>query len=348
MRRILAKIDGWASSPISVVGVSGTRVLLGFIGLMYYVSQYGDREFLFGPNAVLPWDEFTDRVAANDSFSLYTVSSSDAWFQVVFHLGLVVALLVMLGIGGRVGLAVHWVFLWSIYERQTVLLDGGDNLAYLVIPMLLMTRCYDRFSFPSGIGVRVVDRLPGQVRAIATPLHNLGVLAIALQVCLVYVVSGLYKVQGQMWQDGTALFYVLRVPEFSFPALSHFVYENDFLVFSGTYVTVLFLVYFPLGILVPALRPWAAVMSIGFHLGIGLLMGLTGFALTMVACDLVFLSKGLDEAVALGTKLFQKARTRTSEGSVTGTSTPDGNASAEGMHGEKEVPRHLPASEKVG
>lgn len=38
-------------------------------------------------------------------------------------------------------------------------------------------------------------------------------------------------------------------------------------------MTVLFLVYFPLGILVPSLRPWAAVMSISFHFGIGLLMG---------------------------------------------------------------------------
>lgn len=310
MRRILAKIDGWASSPVSVVGVSGARVLLGFVGLMYYISQYGDRAFLFGPNSVLPWQEFTDRVAENGSFSLYTISSSDAWFEIIFHLGLVFALLVMLGVGGRVGLAVHWVFLWSIYERQTDLLDGGDNLAYLVIPMLLLTRCYDRFSFSSGIGAKVVDHLPGQLRATATPLHNLGVVAIALQMCLVYVVSGLYKVQGQMWQDGTALFYVLRVPEFTFPALSHFVYENDFLVFSGTYVTVLFLVYFPLGILVPALRPWAAVMSIGFHLGIGLFMGLTGFALTMVACDLVFLSRGLDEAVTFGAGRIRKARSR--------------------------------------
>ncbi|MER6017291.1 HTTM domain-containing protein [Streptomyces anulatus] len=318
MRRILTKIDGWSSSPVSVVGASGTRVLLGFVGLMYYISQYGDRAFLFGPASILPWQEFTDRVAENGSFSLYAASSSEAWFQIVFHLGLIAALLVMLGVGGRLGLAVHWVFLWSLYERQTVLLDGGDNLAYLVIPMLLLTRCYDRFSFPSGIGAKIVDRLPGQIRATATPLHNLGVLAIALQICLVYVVSGLYKVQGKMWQDGTALFYVLRVPEFSFPSLSHFVYENDFLVFSGTYVTVLFLVYFPLGILVPALRPWAAVMSIGFHLGIGLLMGLTGFALTMVACDLIFLSRGLEEAVAYGAGRLQKARSHRLEQSSAG------------------------------
>lgn len=100
MRRVSARIDGWASSPVSVVGVSGTRVLLGFIGLMFYVSQYGDRGFLFGPDSVLPWHEFTERVAANGSFSLYALSSSDAWFQVIFHLGIVAALMVMLGIGG--------------------------------------------------------------------------------------------------------------------------------------------------------------------------------------------------------------------------------------------------------
>ncbi|WP_097981064.1 HTTM domain-containing protein [Streptomyces sp. f150] len=330
MSKIFAKIDGWSSIPVSVVGASGARVLLGFVGLMYYISQYGDRAFLFGPDGVLPWQEFTDRVAENGSFSLYAISSSEAWFQIIFHVGIIAALLVMLGVGGRVGLAVHWVFLWSIYERQTVLLDGGDNLAYLVIPMLLLTRCYDRFSFPSGLGARIADRLPGQIRATATPLHNLGVLAIALQMCLVYVVSGLYKVQGKMWQDGTALFYVLRVPEFSFPSLSHLVYENDFLVFSGTYVTVLFLVYFPLGILVPALRPWAAIMSIGFHLGIGLLMGLTGFALTMVACDLVFLSRGLDEAVTYGVGLLQKARSRRLEqASAGGEPVREENASPE-------------------
>lgn len=338
MRRILTRIDGWASSPVSVVGVSGTRALLGFIGLMFYASQYGDREFLFGPDGVLPWQDFTERIAANNSFSLYAVSSSDAWFQVIFHLGMIAALMVMLGIGGRVGLAVHWIFLWSIYERQPVLLDGGDNLAYLVILMLLLTRCYDRFSFPGGIGEKIVNRLPGQVRAIGDPLHNIGVVAIALQVCLVYIVSGLYKVQGQMWQDGTALFYVLRVPEFSFPALSHFVYENDFLVFSGTYVTVLFLVYFPLGVLVPALRPWAAVMSIGFHLGIALLMGLTGFALTMVACDLVFLSRGLDEAISLAGRLLQRVRSRTGDGRTSGVKSPD----------ERDLPAPLPTAEKVG
>ncbi|MFF9376988.1 hypothetical protein ACF1BB_20915 [Streptomyces griseoluteus] len=265
---------------------------------MFYISQYADRDYLFGPDAILPWRNFVAQLHNEGSFSLYAWSSSGAWFQLVFHLGPITALMVTLGIGGRAGLACHWVFLWSLYERQPVLLDGGDNLAYLVIPMLLATRCYDRFSFPSGLAARLGRRLSSRVRALATPLHNLGVVAIASQMCLVYVVSGLYKVQGRLWQDGTALFYVLRVPEFSLPGVSHLVYDNDFLVVAGTYTTVFFLVYFPLGALVPALRPWAAAMSVSFHLAIALFMGLTGFAFTMIACDLVFLDRELDRTVS--------------------------------------------------
>lgn len=117
--------------------------------------------------------------------------------------------------------------------------------------------------------------------------------AIAVQMCLVYVVSGLYKVQGEVWQDGTALFYIMRVPEFELPGWSSLVYDNDVLVFLGTYSTTLFLVYFPTGILVARLRPWTAAASIAFHVSIGVFMGLTAFALTMVACDLIFLSSAL-------------------------------------------------------
>ncbi|MFE9797490.1 HTTM domain-containing protein [Streptomyces goshikiensis] len=295
MKNIGARLDAWSLNPVAITGVSGTRMLLGFVGLMFYVSQYHERNYLFGPDGQMLHDEFKAQLSG---FSLYALSASPLWFQLVFHAGAASALAVTLGVGGRPGLALHWVFLWSIYQRQPGLLDGGDNLAYVVLPFLLLTRCYDRFALPTGVAKRLTERLPGQVRAVAVPFHNLGVLMVAAQICLVYVVSGLYKVMGEEWQDGTALFYVMRVPEFELPGWSNLVYENDILVVLGTYATVAFLVYFPMGVLVRALRPWAAAMSIGFHLSIAVFMGLTGFALTMIACDLVFLSGTLDRLIA--------------------------------------------------
>jgi len=321
--RIKEAIDSAASRPIAALGVSGTRALLGFVGLMYYVSHYSDRDALFGPGAdsVLPHHLFIEEITEKGSFSLYAWSTSQAWFEVLFHLGLLAALAVTFGVGGRMILAAHGVLLWSLYERQPAFLDGGDNLAQLVIPMLLLTDCYRHFSFSGGLARRVTRRLPEGLRCLGVPLHNLGVAAIAVQMSLVYVVSGLYKVQGEVWQDGTALFYIMRVPEFELPGWSSLVYQNDVIVFLGTYSTTLFLVYFPMGILVPSLRPWTAAASIAFHVSIGVFMGLTGFALTMVACDLIFLSSALararETARGIGMRWAQKhpgdARTITEE-----------------------------------
>ncbi|QRX91154.1 HTTM domain-containing protein [Streptomyces noursei] len=297
-----------STRSFSVLGVSGTRALLGFVGFMYYASQYGDRSYLFGPDGVLPWREFVSQLHDSGTFSLYAFSNSEAWFQIIFHLGMLTALAVACGVGGRLVLALHWVFLWSIYQRQTVLLDGGDNLAYVVIPMLLLTRCYGRLSFSTGVARKISRRTPSVVKALSDPIHNLGLLAIAVQICLVYMVSGLSKVQGKVWQDGTALFYVLRLSEFKLPGVSELIYQNEFLVFLGTYSTTIFLVYFPLGILVPRLRPWAAAASISFHLAIGIIMGLTSFALTMMACDLIFLSGALDALAKRCSRLIHRQR----------------------------------------
>ncbi|MFF4603971.1 hypothetical protein ACFY12_14715 [Streptomyces sp. NPDC001339] len=306
LRAIAALLDRLSGSPAAVTGASGTRALLGFVGFMFYASQYGERSYLFGPDAVYPWQDFIEGLHANDTFSLYAWSTSGTWFEVLFHLGMFAALAVTFGVGGRLVLALHWVLLWSVYQRQPLILDGGDNLAWIILPMLLLTHCYARFSFPLGLVRRWAGRVPGAIRAVSPTLHNLGVAAIGVQICLLYVVSGLAKVQGQMWQDGTALFYVLRIPEFEWPGVSRLLYENDMLVVVGTYAATLFMVYFPLGVLVPRLRPWAALGSIGLHVSIALLMGLTSFALTMVACDLIFLSRGVDDALRLARRAGQR------------------------------------------
>ncbi|WDV53335.1 HTTM domain-containing protein [Streptomyces coeruleorubidus] len=328
----MKKIDSAASRPVAALGVSGTRALLGFVGLMYYLSHYGDRSYLFGPGAdsVLPHRLFVEQIQEKGSFSLYAWSTSDVWFEAIFHLGVLAALAVTVGVGGRVVLAAHGILLWSLYERQSAFLDGGDNLAQLVIPMLLLTNCYQNFSFSSGVADRVIGRLPGSVRSLGVPLHNLGVVAIAVQMCLVYVVSGLYKVQGEVWQDGTALFYIMRVPEFELPGLSNLVYNNDVLVFLGTYSTTLFLVYFPMGILVPSLRPWTAVASIAFHASIGVFMGLTAFALTMIACDLIFLSSALSRARRMARKISKSWTQKQPESipAVTDQSAPESDTPA--------------------
>ncbi|NJK43474.1 MAG: hypothetical protein HC933_03695 [Pleurocapsa sp. SU_196_0] len=107
------------------------------------------------------------------------------------------------GIGGLSLLFGSWSRLGAVFvlagfqilESHTAVHDGGDNIIRLVSMYLI-----------------AVD--PNLTRSGATGwkvfLHNLGVLAILGNLAILYVVSGLAKVNGDLWYNGTALYYMLK------------------------------------------------------------------------------------------------------------------------------------------
>ena len=126
----------------------------------------------------------------------------------------------------------------------------------------------------------------------------MGLTLIVLQIVVMYLASAMYKVQGQMWQDGTALYYVLRVPEFYWPGVSELVFRNGTLVVAITYATVFFQVLFVALIARRDLRPYALALGATFHLGIALLMGLTSFSMVVIAIECTLLDDAHYEALA--------------------------------------------------
>ena len=281
------RLSWWITvRPHATTSLSLLRSVVGLLGVAYYLVDYSDRRWLFGPDGVYGIDAVRGIVSDLNTFDVYLLNDSVAFFEVLFHLGLLLSFAVMVGVGGRLVLALHYVFLWSIYTQNVALLDGGDNLLMIVVPILLLTKCYSRFRLPLPRLRRT--RRPG---VIASTLNNTGLLLIAGQICIVYLMSGLYKVQGQMWQDGTALYYILRVPEFYFPGVTDILFASDALLVLGAYATVLSSVFFPALVLFRQGRLPAVLMMTTFHLGIAVLMGLTAFAVVMIACDLVFVDR---------------------------------------------------------
>src|SRR5690606_202147 len=76
-------------------------------------------------------------------------------------------------------------------------------------------------------------------------LHNAAVCAIAIQLIIVYFTSGIYKVMGSMWQEGTAVYYAMRVQDYIWPGVSEWIWQSETLVVFLTYSSVLFQVAFP-------------------------------------------------------------------------------------------------------
>ncbi|MFH9465993.1 HTTM domain-containing protein [Streptomyces clavifer] len=149
---------------------------------------------------------------------------------------------------------------------------------------------------------------------LANLAHNAGLVVIMAEVCLIYATAGWYKIQGSRWQDGTALYYPLKLDYFTpWPGLSGLLASSALAVMVLTYATVIVQVAFPFTLFNRRVKNVLLVVMIGEHAGIAVLLGLPFFSMAMIAADAVFLPTvflvWLGGKVALGRqRLFSRRR----------------------------------------
>lgn len=175
---------------------------------------------------------------------------------------------------------INFLFFWSWTSVSFLIGDGGDNLLRVMFPYLLLTDLFGKIKEkPTTLWQRSLGIL-----------HNFGLYAIILQLCIVYFTAGLMKVQGSMWQDGTALYYIFQVDEFRNPLFSDFITNHIWISVIGSYFTIFFQLAFPFLILHPKIKPYVVLTSIALHFGIWITMNLPSFSWIMIAFELPFLS----------------------------------------------------------
>ncbi|MFJ3702623.1 MULTISPECIES: HTTM domain-containing protein [Streptomyces] len=125
---------------------------------------------------------------------------------------------------------------------------------------------------------------------LANLAHNAALFVIMAEVCLIYATAGWYKIQGSRWQDGTAIYYPLKLDYFApWPGLSGLVASSALAVMVLTYATVIVQVAFPFTLFNRRVKNVLLVLMIGEHAGIAILLGLPFFSMAMIAADAVFL-----------------------------------------------------------
>lgn len=284
--QIWAMVDVASARRVNLIGAALVRVGLGATMLYIYAVHYRDRDYLWGPNGVWEWSSFR----AQPGPSFYALTTDPVWFQVIFHLGILCTLLFALGWRTRFTTPLMWMFTWSLQQRNPMILDGGDNLMILVLVYLMLVDTGQHLAIDATRRRTTSvdrDRLPYRI---GTLLHNAGLAAVVLQVVVVYWASGMYKVQGELWQNGTALYYIMRVSEFTWPGWSELVWRNGLLVGLLTHATVLFQIAFPLLLLRRETRVLAVLGGIALHGGIAVFMGLISFSAVMISTELVIIS----------------------------------------------------------
>ncbi len=288
-------LDRVSGHRYALYGLAVVRIGYGLILIGILLVNYSERRLLWGPESPWTYEIFRDAQRDLGGPSLYQVSNSGAWFELVYHLTLLLSVLFVLGWRTRWITPMLLAAVWSWQERTPILGDGGDNLLRLVLIYLCFAQLSAHWSLDARRAARQqmaghgTDNRTHLRWRVATVIHNGAVLACLIQACLLYMASGLFKVQGPSWQDGTALYYMLQIETLqSWPQLSRLVYTNFMTLVIFAYLAVLLQVAFPFLMLNSVTRRLGLAGVVGMHIGIGVLLALPFFSLTMIATDMLF------------------------------------------------------------
>lgn len=186
-----------------------------------------------------------------------------------------------------------FVFLWLGFTTLNPIITNSGHYQTFRIMLILMlfADLSRRWSLDSRR-----RRLRGDPPRRRTPLwvsalfNNVAVILIGYQLCVIYVTSGLWKLQGSTWTSGVAVYYPLRLEELTlFPSLNDWVWQVTPVVYIASWLSVYLQLFFPALLLNRWTRIVALVGVTGMHIGIGILMALPWFSLLMIAGDMIFI-----------------------------------------------------------
>jgi hypothetical protein len=280
--------------PLSLYAAAFVRIGYGLLYFVFLAREFPHRHEIWGPES--PWtpDLARQMYDQGGGFTFLTLSDSRLYFEAWYAGALLIAVLFMLGWRTRAVSILFAVVVVSFYDRNVLITDGGDNLTILMAIYLCFTACGRRWSLDARRAGRRApvraSRAVGVARQFTvTVLHNCALLVMMAQMCILYGAASLYKVQGNMWDDGTAMHYVLNLDLFrTWPELSDFMDSHHLMIAFSTYLTVLIQIALPFSLFSKLKYVILAVVT-GMHLGIAVVMGMPYFSGVMIVADAVFL-----------------------------------------------------------
>ncbi len=271
-------------------GVAIVRIIFGGAAIWFLLANWSNRNYLWGDAA-----QWVSPLEQNGGFgwpfTLFAGGSGPTELNLKLIVVFALALAFTLGWRTRVVapmLLICWV---SLIESNPLYGDQSDNIFRILLIYLCFADLSGRWSLDARRRARGgrPRRVPVQASMLATLLHNLAVVAVAAQICIIYVASALYKVQGEYWQEGTAVYYPLQVSHYQpWPFLNDLLSSNAFGVLAVSYFSVFIQLFFPLLLLRRTTRIIGLLGVFGMHAGIALVMGLPFFSLFIMAGDQVF------------------------------------------------------------
>lgn len=270
-------------TPQSPVPISLFRIIFGVCVCCTVILLHADWLDWFGVHSWVSLSTMT-AIEPGVRLNLFTVMpQDDRWIGAFFWIFLGFAILLTAGLWTRVSSVVVFLCLNSIQQRNLFMTHGGDTFLRVAGFFLIFAPAGAAFSLDRLIrvrrgleGVEISPRAPWTQRMIQFELS------------LLYFTSFWWKMKGNTWPDGTALYYVTHIHALSrFPLPAWIQYPAILKV--GSWFTLV--LEFSLGVLI-WFRPFRyplLLLGLFFHLSLEYAFNIPMFQWDVMAAYVLFI-----------------------------------------------------------
>ena len=287
MRQLRNEWNEFFFKPKSSITLGLFRMVFGFWTLGYGVLLFPERWTWFSNRGVLTASE---AAAYNGGVGTYVhqndlliLPGADHWLTPFFIAYLLAALCLTIGLWSRLSAALVWIGICALHARNAPIHNSGDTVMVVMAAYLILSPCGAACSVDRLIRVfrGQEDDAPPFVQPWAQRLMQ-------LQITVLYFCAAMSKATGGQWQDGTAVYYPMHLPEsVRFPVLG---LDNIYVINLATWGTVAIEMALGTIVWVPRLRLYVLAGGVCLHMGIEYGMNIPFFSALMITSYINFLS----------------------------------------------------------
>ncbi|MGE3316831.1 MAG: HTTM domain-containing protein [Planctomycetaceae bacterium] len=280
-----ALLNGWnrfffGTLPAWPLGLF--RIAFGLVVVVDLLYLRFDGQMWFGPDGVLPYSDWMT-VVKFPRVSLFPLLPESSWsVEAVLCLGVVAGCFLTMGLQSRACSVLVWLVLASLHHRNPFLFNSGDTLLRVLGFWLMFAESGRAWSFDRLLRQARGVEPDGEPRVVAWPIRMM-----QLQVCWMYLSTGVWKAQGPLWRSGLAVYYVLGLPELSNWPLPAFARSVEFSM-AATWGTLLVEIGLPFALWWRRYRYAAIGCGVAFHFGLEYCLNVAVFQWIAIASMILF------------------------------------------------------------
>lgn len=293
------KIDNFFFKPRPIYNVALLRIIFGVLILCQGFGIMNVLDVFWSNNGVLRLDsalKYADPVGLN----LFAYLPAKSWVAPALGVGLLIGALGMtLGAFTKTSIAITFLTLASFHNRNLFILNGADIIIRHFLFLLFFSPCGEALSIDmwnhrrrhgsKGIPLK---RSPWVLRLMQ------------IQFTLIYLQAFFYKLHGDTWIQGTAVYYATRIDIYFRMTMP--IFNNLLLMKFLTWATLI--VEFSLGtfIWIKKFRYWILFAGLLMHLSMELILNIPMFQWVMISAMVCMVIPEDLESILLRWKLIRR------------------------------------------